>query len=56
MDNVIDEIIAKPISVVTVNDGWVFSFSTEILEALLRRSQKTGKVMVLVKKSEETKP
>ena len=51
MEEVLDDIVAKPISVVTVKDGWVFSFSRDLLAGLLKRSEETGKVVVFVKNS-----
>ena len=49
MDNELKEFIDAPISVTSVEDGWVFKFSTEVLEQLLEQAEESGNVVVFVK-------
>lgn len=40
------------VTVVTASDGWVFSFSKEILQKLLNDSEKSGKAVIFVQRSD----
>ena len=50
MDDVIDKIISKPVSVTTVKDGWIFAFDAAILQVLLKAANEseTKKAIVFV--------
>ena len=45
---------SQGVAVVTVKDGWVFTFTRERLEQLTKALGESDKVMVFVKSSEKT--
>lgn len=47
--DIIDQFIEEPVSVTSVEDGWVFQFSESVLEQLLTQAQEHGKVVLFVK-------
>lgn len=41
------------VSVASVSDGWIFSFTAETLQALLDKAKETGMAIVFVKSTQE---
>lgn len=48
------QLAQQRVGAVKVKDGELFTFTTEVLAALLERSRKAGRVVVLVKRGAES--